>query len=86
MRLDFLLGLEVEDLQCSTRCDATFVIYLCASMSSSPTLECKNLLVWVHNSRVRCNWSSDEIVGICEVDNDNLVLLVDLLAYTNEMV
>ena len=42
--------------------------------------------MWMHNGGIRGNRSPDEIVGICEVDDDDLVLLVNLLAYTNEVV
>lgn len=40
----------------------------------------------MHNGGIRGNGSSDEIVGIGEVDNDDLILLINLLAYTNKVV
>ncbi len=40
----------------------------------------------VHNGRVGGDWSPEDIVGICEVDDDDLVGVVDLLADTDEVV
>lgn len=40
----------------------------------------------MHNSRIRRDWSPQHIIGIGEVDNYNLVLLVDLFSNTNEVV
>ena len=50
------------------------------------TLESKNLLVWVHNGRVGSDWSSEDIIGIGKVNDDDLVLFVDFLSYTDEVV
>ena len=40
----------------------------------------------VHNRAVRGDGSSEDIVGIREVDNDYLVLLAHLLSYTDKVV
>ena len=50
------------------------------------TLQRENLLVWVHDRRVRRNWAAEDIVGVRKVDDDDLVLLIDLLSYTDEVV
>lgn len=50
------------------------------------TLQREDLLARVHNCAVRCDGSPEDIVGIHEVDNNNLVLLSNLLSYTDEVV
>ena len=50
------------------------------------TFESQNLLVGVHYCGVCSNWSTQNIVCVVQVDDDDLVLLVDLLPYTDEMV
>lgn len=50
------------------------------------TSQSKNLLVRVHDGRVGGNWSPQDIVGIGEVDDDDLVGLIDFLPHTNEVV
>ena len=53
---------------------------------SRRTLERENLLVRVHYGRVGRDWSPDDIIGICQVYDDDLVCLVDLLAHANEVI
>ena len=50
------------------------------------TLQREDLLVRVHNGRVGRDWSPEDIIGIREVYDDDLVGLVDLLAHANEVV
>ncbi len=50
------------------------------------TSQSKNLLVRVHNGRVCRDWSPEDIVGIGEVNDDDLVSLIDLFPHTDEMV
>ena len=50
------------------------------------TLQSENLLLRVHDGRVRRDGSSHEVVRVCQVDDDDLVLLVDLFSYANEVV
>jgi hypothetical protein len=50
------------------------------------TSESQNLLVGVHNRRVCGDWSTQNIVGVVQVDNDDLVLFVDFLPHTDKMV
>ncbi len=40
----------------------------------------------MHDSRVGTNWPPEDIVGVRKVDDDDLVLLIDLFAHTNEVV
>lgn len=40
----------------------------------------------MHNGRVGCNRSSHNIIGIGKVDDDDLILVVYILANTNEVV
>ena len=42
--------------------------------------------MWVHNGRVGSDWSSEDIIGIGKVNDDDLVLFVDFLSYTDEVV
>ena len=50
------------------------------------TLQSKNLLMRMHNGRVGRNWSPEDIVCIGEVYDDDLVGVVDLFPYTDEVV
>lgn len=50
------------------------------------TLQGKNLFMWVHECRVGSNGPAHDIVGIGEVDNDDLVLVILFLSYTDIMV
>ena len=50
------------------------------------TLQSQDFLVRMHNSRIRRDWSPQDVVGIRQVHNDNLILLIDLLPDTDEMV
>jgi hypothetical protein len=50
------------------------------------TFQRQNLLAWVHYGTVSSDRSPQNIVGVGEVDNDYLVLFVDLLPHTYEMV
>lgn len=58
----------------------------CSKTQFLLTSEGNYLLLGVHNSRVSSNGSSHDIVGIREVDNDDLSLLVDFFLNTDEMV
>jgi hypothetical protein len=49
-------------------------------------LQCKNLLVGMHNGRIGTDWSPEDIVGVREVNDDDLILLIDLFAHTDKMV
>jgi hypothetical protein len=49
-------------------------------------LQRQNLLGGMHDSRIRAYWPPEDIVGVRQVDYDNLILLIDLFAHTNEMV
>jgi hypothetical protein len=40
----------------------------------------------VHNGRVGSDGSAEDIIGICKVDNDDLVLLIDLFPYAYKVV
>ena len=40
----------------------------------------------VHDSRVRGDWSTKHNVDVGGVDDDHLILFIDLLSYTNEVV
>lgn len=60
---------------------ASMVVKTC-----SPTLEGYNLILWVHDSRVGSDRSSDDIIRICQVDYDDLVLLANLFANAYEVV
>jgi hypothetical protein len=40
----------------------------------------------MHDGRIGTNWSPKDIVGVGEVDDDDLILLVDLFPQTDEMV
>ena len=50
------------------------------------TSESQNLLVGVHYRRVCGDWPTQNIIGVVQVDNDDLVLFVDFLPHTDEMV
>lgn len=50
------------------------------------TLQRKNLLLRVHDSRVGRDRPPHKVVGICQVDDDDLVLLIDLLSHTYEVI
>ena len=92
--LDLCLGLDVEYLQGPTGCTGG-VISLLSSRSHGirekrkhaiRTFQSQNLLLRVHNRRVCGDWSTQNIIGVVQVDNDDLVLLVDFLPHTDEMV
>ena len=57
-----------------------------AGDATQRTLQSKDLLMRVHNGRVGGDWSPEDIVGIGEVYDDDLVGLVDLFPDTNEVV
>ncbi len=40
----------------------------------------------MHDGRVGANWPPKNIVGVREIDDDDLVLFIDLFAHTNEVV
>ena len=40
----------------------------------------------MHDGRVSTNWPPENIVGVGKVDDDDLVLLIDLFTYANEVV
>ena len=40
----------------------------------------------VHDGRIRCDWTAEDIVGVGEVDDDDLVLFIDFLSYTDKVV
>jgi hypothetical protein len=40
----------------------------------------------MHNGRVRCYWATHDIIGIREVNNDDLVLVIDLFPNAYEAV
>jgi hypothetical protein len=40
----------------------------------------------VHNCGIRRDGASQDIIGIGEVDDDDKILLVDFLSYTNKVV
>jgi len=42
--------------------------------------------VGMHDRRVCGDWSTQNIIGVVQVDNDDLVLFVDFLPHTDEMV
>ena len=50
------------------------------------TLQGEYFLVWMHNGRVCGDWSSEDIVGVGQVHNDDLVGFIDLFPNTDEMV
>lgn len=50
------------------------------------TFQSQNLLVWVHKRRVGSNRSTHDIVGVGEVDNNDLVLVILFLSYTDIVV
>jgi hypothetical protein len=50
------------------------------------TLQSQYFLFWMHYGRVGCNRSSQDIVGVGEVDYDYLILLVDFFSNANKMV
>ena len=50
------------------------------------TFKSQNLLLGVHNRRVGGDWSTENIVGVGQVDNDDLVLFVYFFPDTDEMV
>ena len=49
-------------------------------------LQRQNLLGGVHNCRIRSNWAPQDIVGIGEVDDDDLILLIDFFTDANEVI
>ena len=50
------------------------------------TSQRQDLVFGVHDGRVSRNGSPQYVVGIGEVDDDNLILLADFLAHTDEVV
>jgi hypothetical protein len=40
----------------------------------------------MHDGRIGANWSPEDIVGVGEVDDYDLILLINLFAHTDEMV
>ena len=42
--------------------------------------------MWMHNGGIRSDRSTYDLVGIGEVDDDDLVLLIDFLPHANEVV
>jgi hypothetical protein len=90
--LDLGLGLNVEYLQCPTGCARNAVSITSRSHKRSErergtrTFESQNLLVGMHNRGVGGDWPTQNIVGVVQVDDDNLVLFVDFLPHTDEMV
>jgi hypothetical protein len=40
----------------------------------------------MHDGRISTDWSPEDIVGVREVNDDDLILLIDLFAHTDEMV
>lgn len=86
--LHFLLRLNVEDLQCPPGWKETADLAgrIGTHTAENLTLQRKDLLLWMHDCRVRRDGSSHEVVCICQVDNNDLVLLVNLLSYTYEVV
>ena len=92
MRLHFILSLDVEYLQCPTGCKRNAVSLTTHGhkrserKSATHTLEGQNLLVGVHNRGVGSDWSTQNIVGVGQVDNNDLVLFVNFLPHTDEMV
>ena len=50
------------------------------------TLQSQNLLVRMHNCRVGSDRSTEDIVRVREVNDDDLVLFIDPLSHTDEMV
>ena len=40
----------------------------------------------MHDGRVGTDWSPEDIVGVREVNNDDLILLIDLFAHANKVV
>lgn len=93
VRLDLRLGLDVEYLQCPTGCTRN-AISLPGLRSHTQvkrqrvlrTFKGQNLLVRVHNRGVGGDWSTQNIIGVVQVDNNHLVLFVDFLPHTDEMV
>ncbi len=87
MRIDLLFSLDVENLESSASC-VTIRKPRCVDKRNVKlrTLESKNFLMRVHDSRVRRDWSTHDIVGISKVDNDDLVLFIDFFPNTNEVV
>jgi hypothetical protein len=84
MGLDFHFGLDVEDLKLPLGCIGRLI-----SMSirkDTHTLESENLLLGMHDSRVCCDGSPQDIVRVGEVDDNDLVLLIDLFTDTYEVI
>ena len=50
------------------------------------TFESQNLLMGMHNRRVCGDWPSQDIIRVCQIDNNDLVLLVEFLPHADEMV
>ena len=77
---------------CSVRPAAYTIplVYRVRSTGKAPTrihtFESQNLLLGVHNRGVGGDWSTENIIGIVQVDNNDLVLFVDFLPHTDEMV
>lgn len=82
---DFLLSFNVEDLKSSCSYIDS-VKNVLVYQSRVHTFESKDFLVRVHDCRIRCDGSSKDIVRVCKVNNDNLILLVDFLSDTDEVV
>ena len=79
---------------CSVRPAAHAIVSLPAPQSYAKarcgrvthTFKSQNLLVGVHYRGVCGDWSTQNIIGVVQVDDNDLVLLVDLLPHTDEMV
>lgn len=85
--LHLLLRLDVENLQCPRSYKGRPAISISWYISViARTFESQNLLLRVHNGGVRSNRSPEDIISVCKVDDNDLVLFVDFLAHANEMV
>jgi hypothetical protein len=40
----------------------------------------------MHDGGIGTDWPPEDIVGVGEVNNDDLILLIDLFAHTDKMV
>lgn len=70
-RLKLLLCLEVKDLDGLTL-----------------GFEGDNVLTPVHDGTIGINWSPDDLIVVFKIDYDNLrlIIIVDLLSYTDEII
>lgn len=59
---------------------------ICMHTTEALTLERKNLLLGMHDGRIRRDGSSHEVVCICQVDDNDLILFVNLLSHTYEVI